>query len=1050
MFFVSFRTLIMFLEKLEIQGFKSFAKKNILVFPGMISKDQRGITAVVGPNGSGKSNVADAVRWTLGEQSMKTLRGKKSEDVIFSGTEKKGKLGMAEVSMFLNNEDRKAPIDYSQIVITRRLYRDGNSEYFINNSRVRLSDIQMLLAKASFGQKTYSVIGQGMVEGFLNTSLSERKEFFDEATGVKQYQIKRDDALNKLKSSLENLTQADMLVGEIEPRLKNLTRQVDKIKKREELEKELDEVQLKYYQKSWHEINDKLDDANRRYLEIEKEKFAKDQKVEILNKKLDSIEQEKTVNEAFGELQENLGRLNGYKNSLYGQLNKLEAWLTIKAEKIDELDTKALENKKEELLKSNAEAEAKLEEIKKNDNRAKASEVQEILRTLRNSKEEQVKQSNRLNAWLEMKLESIGQFDLSFLNNRKIEITKETETLKEEQEQSEGVIVKNENELARLEKEKDEIIARVREFNSELNEVKSLGNKRIVSEVNERLQKALEKLALAEREMDLQKVRASLLEIRDELKKVLAFSTGKEAELKVEKIQRDLESISEKREGIIEKINNTRLEINIKKERIRLIANKKSQLENELRDTNGKLEKSQEKFDSSSVRAEIAEIEKNIAGFDEKIEKAKEALNVVNQKEEEARNNLYNLQSAIQKNQYEINQINERLNDYRINSAKHETRLEDLEVAIMRSGFANELNIASAEIKIKEIENKIEETDIKIGQDKEKLDRFNMEQEQKRTHLLSLQRELQNLQHEINQMSNQLNEVKINSTRFETRLEDLETEIRQVYESLRPIKETRLEEELDKEQAWQRISQIKKQLDQIGGIDPEVEKEYRDTKERFDFLSGQTTDLNNTIESLKDVVKELDITIKERFDKEFKVISQKFEDYFKILFNGGTAKIVKVLADDKELEENELKPEGNLEQDSNLKKIKFLQKYNSTGLAGIEISACPPGKRISSVSMLSGGERALTAIALICAIISANPSPFVVLDEVDAALDEANSERLAKILDELSHKTQFIVISHNRASMRRANILYGVTMGDDGVSKLLSVKLEDVKAARGV
>ena len=305
-------------------------------------------------------------------------------------------------------------------------------------------------------------------------------------------------------------------------------------------------TQLKYYRKTWHEINDKLDDANRRYLEIEKEKFAKDQKVEILNKKLDSIEQEKTVNEAFGELQENLNRLNGYKNSLYGQLNKLESWLTIKAEKLDELDTKALENKKEELIKSNLEIESKLEEIKKNDNRTKQNEVQEILRALRNNKEEQVKQSNRLNAWLEMKLESIGQFDLSFLNNRKIEITKELETLKDEQEQSEGAISKNENELARLENEKNEIIARVREFNSELNEVKSVGNKRIVSEVNERLQKALEKLALAEREMDLQKVRASLLEIRDELKKVLAFSTGKEAESKIEKIQKELESISEK------------------------------------------------------------------------------------------------------------------------------------------------------------------------------------------------------------------------------------------------------------------------------------------------------------------------------------------------------------------------------------------------------------------------------------------------------------------------------------------------------------------------
>lgn len=1037
----------MFLEKLEIQGFKSFAQKNVLIFPGMISRDQRGITAVVGPNGSGKSNVADAVRWTLGEQSMKTLRGKKAEDIIFAGTEKKGKLGMAEVSMFLNNEDKKAPIDYSQIVITRRLYRDGNSEYFINNNRVRLTDIQMLLAKASFGQKTYSVIGQGMVEGFLNTSLSERKEFFDEATGVKQYQIKRDEALNKLKSSLENLTQAEMLVTEIEPRLKNLTRQVDKIKKREELETELNDIQLKYYRQAWHEINDKLNEANKQYLEIEKEKFAKDQKIEILNKKLDSIQQEKTVNEAFGELQENLNRLNARKNGLYSQMNKLESWLTIKAEKLDELDTKALEAKKNELIQKNAEISVKIEELRQGGDQSERQSLEDILRRLRSEKEDGTRQANRLNAWLEMKLESIGQFDLSFLNNRKTEISKELDILKEEKEQAENLISQTENELARLEQEKENIISQVKRFNSELSEVKSLGNKRIVSEVNERLHKALEKLAHAEKEMDLQKIRASLLEIRDELKKVLAFSTGKEAETKIEKIQDELDKLSEKREGAIEKINNLRLEVNVKKERIRLINNKNSQLENELRDTNNKLEKSQEKFDSSSVRKEIADIEKNILELDAKLEKTKLALSKITEKEEEKKNILFNLQSENQKNQYEINQINERLNDYRISSAKHETRLEDLEEAIMRSGFQVELNIQSANNRLKEIEKIIEEVDIQIGQDREKLERFNLEQEQKRNQLLLMQRELQTLQNEVNYLNNRLNEVKISSTRYETRLEDLETEIRQYYENLRPIKETRLEEVIDREKVWDRITQIKRQLDQIGGIDPEVEKEYRDTKERFDFLSGQTNDLNSTIDSLKDIIKELDITIKERFDKEFKIISQKFEEYFKILFNGGNAKIVKVLADEKENPEDEKKAEKP-EEDSHLKRIKFLQKYNSTGLAGIEISACPPGKKISSVSMLSGGERALTAIALICAIISANPSPFVVLDEVDAALDEANSERLAKILDELSHKTQFIVISHNRASMRKANILYGVTMGDDGVSKLLSVKLEDVKAAR--
>ena len=166
----------MFLEKLEIQGFKSFAQKNVLIFPGMVGKEKRGITAIVGPNGSGKSNTADAVRWVLGEQSMKSLRGKKSEDVIFSGSDKRGKLSMAEASLFLNNEDGRAAIDFSQVVLTRRLYRDGASEYLINNNKVRLSDVQIMLAKANFGQKTYSVIGQGMVEGFLNTTLAERKD----------------------------------------------------------------------------------------------------------------------------------------------------------------------------------------------------------------------------------------------------------------------------------------------------------------------------------------------------------------------------------------------------------------------------------------------------------------------------------------------------------------------------------------------------------------------------------------------------------------------------------------------------------------------------------------------------------------------------------------------------------------------------------------------------------------------------------------------------------------------------------------------------------
>ncbi|MBI4779465.1 hypothetical protein HY797_03370 [Candidatus Falkowbacteria bacterium] len=329
-----------------------------------------------------------------------------------------------------------------------------------------------------------------------------------------------------------------------------------------------------------------------------------------------------------------------------------------------------------------------------------------------------------------------------------------------------------------------------------------------------------------------------------------------------------------------------------------------------------------------------------------------------------------------------------------------------------------------------------------------------------------MQKNLQNLQSEINDLNRELNELKINSTRHETKLEDLEIEIRNNYGNLKEITAknplAKKNEPVDAEIALEKINSLKKQIDQIGGIDPEIEKEYVETKERFDYLENQTHDLNDAIGSLEKIIKELDAIIKEKFDEKFKNISAKFEEYFKILFNGGSAKIVKVLTE--ELPENKTVEKNKKDETaegtsregapqeledkftSNLKRIKYLQKYNATGLAGIEILATPPGKKIKAITMLSGCERALTAIGLICAIISCNPAPFVVLDEVDASLDEANSERLAKILDDLSHKTQFIVITHNRASMRRANVLYGVTMEESGVSKLLSIKLDEVKA----
>ncbi len=756
----------MYLERLEVQGFKSFANKNQLVFPGIVDGDRRGLTAIVGPNGSGKSNIADSVRWALGEQSMKTLRGKKSEDIIFSGSDKKGKLGMAEVSLYFNNEDRSAPVDYSQFVLTRRLYRDGESDYLINNTKVRLLDVQMMLAKANVGSKTYSVIGQGTVEGFLNTSLAERKEFFDEATGVKQFQIKRDESLNKLRLSLEHLGQAEMLLSEIEPRLANLTRQVNRLKRRGEVEVELRELQLAYFRTIWHEIHDRFKESNDSLLELEKNKQVKDKKLATLTQELAGLQRQGGVSKDFERLQHELSTFQTQKEKLQTERIKMEARL-------------------------------------------------------------------------ELKIEAEHSY-----------LTKE-----------------------------------------------------IAIELHKRLEKSLELLEKSESINDLEGIKKAFALIKKELSELHALTI---------------------------------------------------------------------KHTQSSVKAPV-----------------KQETNVVER-------------------------------------------------------------------------NKLDEDIAKIDQEisavKTKLSRFSDDQEAERQRLFSMQNSIQSLQHEINELSNKLNAAQVESARQETKLEDLENAIRQDLGGLKEVRDERAKESIDRFAVQDKITQLKRQMELIGGIDPEIENEYITTKERYDFLSGQVNDLLSTGESLEQVIVELDATIKERFDKEFKIISQKFEEYFKILFNGGNAKIIKVMADDESLNpENPAEREEKNEQEENapmsastikLKRIKYLQKYNATGLAGIEIQATPPGKKIKSITMLSGGERALTAIALISAIISANPSPFVVLDEVDAALDEANSERLAKILDDLSHKTQFIVITHNRASMLRAAMLYGVTMQDDGVSKLLSIKMEDAKFNR--
>jgi len=1092
----------MYLEKLEVQGFKSFANKNKLIFPGLIDGQKKGLTAIVGPNGSGKSNVADAIRWALGEQSLKLLRGKKSEDVIFSGSDKKHQLGLAEVSLYLNNDPvskKTAPTktddsskktdnldkiiaNYEQIVVTRRLYRSGESEYLLNGNRVRLADIQMLLAKANFGQKTYSVIGQGMVENFLTSSAGERKNFFDEATGVKQFQIKRDTALNKLENSYHNLQQVDMLLAEIKPRLKSLTRQVEKLKKRGAIEQTLKQNQLDYYGSLWQEINEKLESANQKLLEGENDHLKEEKKLQGLNNDLDKIRRSSDWSQ-INDLQERLQELNAQKNQWQKQLARLQAELELKLESQGKFDLSWLNNKQTELKAELEKIKHEIDAASQNDFSKRFKNLDNDLKTvnnkiseldrqkqtihnLENEKNSYLNQLTKLEAVLEANLENHGSGDLPWLKHKQEELKRTLEKLTTEMDG-----LKKQNESSQLESQKqklnsiqqrlDSLNLEMRQINQKLKENKNQNNNQSKA-INDLVNDFLKKLDAISQENELIKMRRMISEIKDDFQKNIKKLLGghDDAALQnLKEIQATIISLTEERQKISVAFSNKQSLVKSLQERHRLLAERYSQVEIELTEINNKLNQAQTEFDPSKIEREKEDLTNKITELNRRLNKLDQSTS-----QKHLEKSRWGIIEQQQELRVQESSFKERL---RLLIARQKQLTQELKnLAEKITANQNQPNQKDQRDKKEELETKIENLDQEIKETNRQLDELNQSKDHQKNQIFKYQRELQEIQQKINKHDNTLNQIRVEAARQETKLEDLENNIREDGLVLSDIRQHQVQKNDSTVLSTlaKSIASKKSQLEAIGGIDPEAETEYQQTKERYDFLNSQIIDLKKAIKSLEEIIYELDKNIKDRFNSEFKIIAEKFNEYFKILFNGGRAKIFKLTTDEsdennnvKTASSNYSKNERNdftIQSDSKatqpeindkLKVIKFLKKHSAADLSGIEIQATPPGKKIQTVTMLSGGERALTATALICAIISANPAPFVVLDEVDAALDESNSERLAKILDDLSNKTQFIVITHNRAAMRRASILYGVTMGSDGVSKLLSVKLDDIK-----
>lgn len=753
----------MYLKSIEIAGFKSFAKKDEFQFTSAIS-------GIVGPNGSGKSNVAEAFRFVLGEQSMKSLRGKRGEDLIFNGSPTMPRSNRAVVKVVFNNTKRLLDIDFDEVTIERTVHRDGVNQYAINGSQVRLRDVIELLAGANVGSSGHHIISQGEADRILNASMKERREMVEDALGLKVYQYKKQESEKKLFKTQENIKQVTSLQKEVSPHLKFLERQVEKINKTLSMREDLKERYLEYL---------KREDVYLSFYEdkIKKDKAGPEEKLVLLGEELSKakkvLEQEKNSGEKGKEiidLEESLATSRRERDELSRALGKTEGQVAFE--------------------------EAKIEDIKK-----------------------------------------------------------------KKEEGRDAVIP----------------LTRVREVFSN-----------VTSEI--------EKVGIS---TDAEDYKLAFEQIKKYIKEFLYSGEGDD----------------EMREE--DEIDTQRLE---------------------------------------ELKGEKAELE-------EKMEKLKE--------------NERSLQETYRSLRSEIE------------AAKDESREAEREVfRIMteQGGLRNTID-------------KITNFEDRLHRDREEFER-------------EISEGIALIGHAIKEYTN------TNITKLfggDVGEEDLATEDRGKQENRR-----------------RDIEKIKIRLEEAGsGNSEEIMKEYKDVKERNEFLERELADLDKSAESLRELIVELE----EKLDKQFKegvgYINKAFQKFFEILFDGGSAKLDVVKQTKKKRIADELLGGEEVADDE------------EDIFEGLEVDVKLPHKRVRGLEMLSGGERALASIALIFAMSQVNPPPFIILDETDAALDEANSKRYGDMIENLAKKSQLVLITHNRETMSRAGLLYGITMGSNGVSRVLSVKLED-------
>lgn len=1199
------------LKQLEVQGFKSFADPCTFLFP-------TGITAIVGPNGSGKSNIADAIRWVLGEKRMASIRGRTGEDMIFAGSRKRARAGMARAAIVFDNSDGWLPVDFAEVTIERRTYRDGTSDYFLNGSKVRLTDLLDLLSRAGLGRDGYLVIGQGLVDQVLSLRPRERLALFEEAAGIAPYRKRRDDALLRLEETQANLQRVYDIIGEIEPRLRRLQRQAARAEEHARLEQELNETLRVWYGYRWGQAIEAVTEARNRVT------YREERALSILERVTEAERQVAMKRQLLSQQREQLAELHRLESARHREAEGLQRELAVAEERQRQLTMRlsegesaliplrtALEAEQKELsiaqeeVESGAEqvavARAQLDELQAShaawlEERRGILERQRVLQarvlqvrreladregayeqTLRRIDELQGRReavqaaSERLNAERERREREVElrRDEVEAARQRTREMhdvergaAEAVTSLRESHEAAQQALMQRDralqqaivrlDALERLRSEGEGLYAGVRAVlqASHRGELEGLpGTISMLIQVPQELELAIETalgsqlqdvvaeswqhaqeavtwlkrhragratflpldtlrpsqlLSLPQMEGVLG-VAADLVDAAPRYQRAVRLLLGRTAvvrDLEVARVlysklrgsfrivtldgeivrsggaltgghsrrsqrgsllvqERERRDLARQVAQLRREVDETRKVANEAQQRLeeaeeavvsarrdRLAAEEalrraEAELEHEehifqrvveqQRNREAELTALDEEIDQrltlrATLESEIGDLTEGLHALEEELKKLGGELQALESEEtprrfSEARTALAILEqeqagrrALLEAREREIARLQQQI-------AHHEEHLRVLK----REGSALDLRLSELREAYEEAKSRAEAVEAEISPLETALDTLEAD-------LVQLEQEENLARQELREAERLLAEAEVELGRREDQLQALRREI----ESTLDIVISNLPEDLSTQQPLpleeiatslptvpelprgleDQVRDLRTQIRRLEPVNMAAQAEYAELAERHAFLKDQTADLERASRHLQEVVRELDQMMDTMFDTTFKAIAGEFSRVFEMLFNGGRASLELLVEDGARV--------------------------------GVEISARPPGKRTASLSLLSGGERSLTAVSLIFAIMRVSPVPFCVLDEVDAMLDEANVGRFRRMLQELAGDTQFILITHNRTTVEVADTIYGVSMGGDGVSQVLSLSLEGIPTAAGV